>query len=147
MPALLVALGAQLAWHYRLALVEHWPRTRAWLEAACVQLHCRGPVLRDPSRLHIEARDVREHPRYAGVLLVNATLVNDAPFRQDFPVLELSLYGVAGELLGRRRFTPEEYLDASIDNEAGMPSRVPVYIVLEIAAAASAAVSFEFKLL
>ncbi len=121
------------------------PGLRPVVEDACARLGCVVPVARDLARLRIASRDVREHPRYRGTLLVNATLVNDAPFVQPWPVLELTLHDVAGRLLGRRRFRPGEYLDASIDRGAGMPPGVPVYIVLEIAGGADTAVSFEFE--
>ena len=93
------------------------------------------------------ARDVRDHPRYRDALLVNATMINQAPLPQPFPVLELSLYGQTGAVLGVRRFQPEEYLDESIDPAAGMPPERLVFVVLELATPAGEAVSFEFSFL
>ena len=97
--------------------------------------------------IELATRDVRDHPRYRDALLVNATMINQAPLPQPFPVLELSLYGQTGAVLGVRRFQPEEYLDESIDPAAGMPPERLVFVVLELATPAGEAVSFEFSFL
>jgi hypothetical protein len=62
-------------------------------------------------------------------------------------VIQLGLYGQTGEVLGIRRFEPQEYLDKSIDLAAGMPPNRPVYIVMEVAGVGGRAISFEFTFL
>jgi hypothetical protein len=97
--------------------------------------------------LHVVSRDVRDHPQFKDALLVNATIVNDAGFAQPYPVVELTLFDQSGVALGVRRFEPREYLDVSVDIDAGMQPQQSIYIVLEIAGTSSEAVSFEFKFL
>ena len=92
-------------------------------------------------------RDVRDHPRYSDALLVNATISNRSAEVQPFPVVQLSLFDTAGRIIGARRFTPEEYLDESIDMERGMLPDKPVHIVLEVTGPTEGAVSFEFRFL
>lgn len=143
---LALALGAQAVWYFRDGLMARYPGTRAWLEQACSVLGCEVGARRAVQRLRLESRDVREHPRYRDALLVNATLVNRARFTQPYPLLELSLYDVGGELLARRRFRPEEYLGGTLDASAGMPPGMPVYVVLELVGGTGAA-GFEIALL
>jgi len=144
---LLVAVALQGAWWFAQPLLQRYPQLQPWYAAACDRLGCAFAPPRDPDRLRILARDVREHPRYVDALLVNATLVNTAAFSQPFPVLELTLYDIGGDRLGRRRFAPAQYLDASIDRASGMKPGIPVHLVLEIDGLATRAVSFEFRFL
>ncbi|MGR8920955.1 MAG: DUF3426 domain-containing protein, partial [Gammaproteobacteria bacterium] len=102
---------------------------------------------RGHSAVRLLARDVRDHPQYRDALLVNATLVNDAPDAAPFPVIELRLNDGAGRLIGARRFRPAEYLDDSIAIDAGMGPGQPVYVVMELGGAATTASSFEFTFL
>jgi len=144
---LLVALLAQTAWHQREWLLDHVPELRTHWQAWCAGKACALPPRRDVAMLHVVSRDVRDHPQYQDALLVNATIVNDAEFAQPFPVVELTLFDQAGVALGVRRFQPREYLDASVNIEAGMMPRQSIYVVLEIAGTSSEAVSFEFNFL
>ncbi len=144
---LLVALLGQAAWYQREWILDHVPGLRAHWQAWCEGKACALPPRRDVAMLHIVSRDVRDHPQYRDALLVNATIVNDAEFTQPFPVVELTLFDQAGVALGVRRFQPREYLDASLNVEAGMKPRQSIYVVLEIAGTSTEAVSFEFKFL
>jgi predicted Zn finger-like uncharacterized protein len=144
---LLLALAAQALWHGQAQLMRRFPATEAAYRSICAQLGCEVERLRRLDALAVTARDVREHPRYAAALLVNVTVVNRAPFAQEFPRLQLILYGVAGTPRAARRFQPEEYLDESIDVESGMAPGVPVHVVLELSDADIDAVGFEFEFL
>ena len=101
----------------------------------------------DTSKINLVSRDVREHPQFANVLLVNATLVNSASEHQPFPQLHLDLFDKVGRPIGSRRFKPTEYLDNSVDLDAGMKPKLPVHIVLEVVGPGEEASSFEFKFL
>lgn len=144
---LVVLLASQAAWGWREQLFALMPQARPLAQRLCTTLGCRIDVPRALDRLRVIARDVRDHPRLQDALLVNATIENQADFRQPYPVLELSLFDVNGGLLGRRRFQPREYLDSSVDRAAGMAVKVPVIVVMEVAGPTDQAVSFEFKFL
>lgn len=144
---LLIALGVQYAYFHRMKLLAAYPAARPFAAHLCKRLGCTLPVQRDLSDIHVVNRDVREHPNFAGTLLVNATIVNDAKFAQPYPTLQLSLYDDNGTLLGLRRFKPSEYLDGSINIPAGMQPHKPVHVVLEVAGASNAATSFQFQFL
>jgi hypothetical protein len=92
-------------------------------------------------------RDVRDHPRYDQLLLVNITIENQADLPKPYPAILLVLYDTNGRIIGYRRFTPAQYLDAAVDAGAGIMPRQPVHLVLEIADAGESAVSFEFYFL
>jgi len=141
------AMALQILWYERYPMLERYPDLERWYTFSCRHLGCNPPRLRRLDALSVLARDVREHPRYLDALLVNATLVNEAPFAQPYPQLQLTLYDLGGGALAARRFEPGEYLDESIDRAHGMLPGVPVHIVLELDSGEVPAEGFEFKFL
>jgi len=144
---LMLGLAAQAAWHWRSDLLERFPQLRPHAMALCARLGCRLEEPVGVADIELVARDVRDHPQYAQTLLVNATLQNRGKHAAKFPVIQLGVYDSSGVAVGVRRFAPSEYLDRSIDIDAGMPAGSRVYIVLEIAGVGDRADSFEFLFL
>jgi predicted Zn finger-like uncharacterized protein len=144
---LIVGLAIQFAGVFRNRIEAALPDTRAVYAAVCERLGCRSEPPGAPAAIELLARDVRDHPQFEDTLLVNATLVSRSKTTAAFPIIQLGLYGQTGEAIGVRRFAPREYLDKSIDLDAGMPPNRPVYIVLEVAGVGNRAVSFEFTFL
>jgi hypothetical protein len=62
-------------------------------------------------------------------------------------VIQLGVFDRRGATVGVRRFAPREYLDRSIDIDAGLPAGRRVHLVLEIAGVGQRADSFEFSFL
>ncbi len=141
---LILLLLGQYIWYARDHLAQHYPETRPLLGMMCDHLGCRLPLRRDPDRMQITARDVRTHPKAKGALLINATFVNRAPFRQPYPLVELRLSNLRGKEIGRRTFLPREYLVGEPDIEAGIPPDGQVYLVLEVMDPDGQAVNFQF---
>ncbi len=140
----LLALIAQLAWQSRSWWSERYPAALPYAEKLCARFNCKWDSALDVKGIELVARDVREHPQYAHILLVNATLANRSAITTAYPIIQLGVYDRNGGIVGMRRFTPLEYLDASIDIARGMPAGRAVYVVLEVASASDVAESFEF---
>ena len=102
---------------------------------------------KDISLIKLLNRDVRNHPLYEGNLLVNATMANESGTIQPFPLIQLALFNTGGEVIGYREFKPQEYLDDSINIQAGMLPESPIHFVLEVSGPTKDAVSFEFHFL
>jgi predicted Zn finger-like uncharacterized protein len=143
---LLLMLGVQWLYFNRtsLAAQNDW---RPGLELFCSFLRCELPLQVDLSRIELVSRDVRKHPRVAGALLINATLVNRADFRQPYPILEVTFSNSSGIPVAARRFHPGEYLGNQADIKAGMPVDTQLHVMLEIEDPGEDAVSFEFEFL
>jgi predicted Zn finger-like uncharacterized protein len=145
--AAVLALAAQLAIETRARWLARYPRLAPHATHLCAWLGCAIDARRARTGIELVARDVREHPRYAHALLVNATLANRGDGVIEYPVIQLGIHDRNGGVVGVRRFAPHEYLDASIDIRAGLRAHRAIYVVLEIASAGDAAESFEFKFL
>ncbi len=144
---LLVTIAAQLAWFNRDELLLRYPRFELVIGKICERFQCEVLRHKDISSIKLLNRDVRNHPLYEGSLLVNATMVNKSEKIQPFPLIQLALFNTSGEVIGYREFNHEEYLDGSINIQAGMLPESPTHFVLEVSGPTRDAVSFEFHFL
>jgi predicted Zn finger-like uncharacterized protein len=118
-------------------------RWRAWLEPLCTRLGCDLPPWRDPAQLTLAAHAIGPHPSVPDALMVTATLRNDAPWPQAWPLLELTMSDLGGKPVAMRRFTVAEYLGGMPDQPALDPGQSAV-AQLEIADPGKEAVAFAF---
>lgn len=101
-------------------------------------------VFRDPSKIHLVSRDLHQHPNRAGTLVLSASFVNRASQDQPYPDISLTLFDAAGQPLGRRLFTPRDYLPGS-EAQALLAPQVHVPILLEFIDPGERAVGFELE--
>lgn len=120
---------------------------RPWLEKFCQVAQCELPTLKDNSLIRSNDLVVRTHPSATGALLVSAVLVNDAPFQQPFPTLQLVFQDLQGAVVAKRSFAPNEYVRGELTGARRMPVRQPVRLELEILDPGATAVSFALYIL
>ncbi|MDX9874199.1 MAG: DUF3426 domain-containing protein [Spongiibacteraceae bacterium] len=136
----LLGLGAQYVYfHFEQLAQGPW---RPWLAQGCELAGCRLPPQLDASRIATDRLVVRTHPGRDSALAVDALLINNAPFRQPYPDLQLQFSDLHGEPVAGRRFAPDEYLAGEIRPDALMPVRQQIRIALEIADPGPAAVNY-----
>jgi predicted Zn finger-like uncharacterized protein len=140
---LLLALGGQLAWAKREALVSD-DTVGPLLRSICATLGCQLPLVQDTSRLTMVARDVQAHPSVPGALLITANLRNDASFAQPYPVVSITLSDANGNKLAMRRLRPTEYLGDNAALQKGIPPGGSAALMLEVEDPGGKAVAFEF---
>ena len=140
---LAVALVLQIGWLEREQILST-PLTRGWLEGLCGIVGCELPMRRDLDQIRLASRDIRPHPSVEGALLIDATLHNQAGFRQPYPELEIRLSNLRGLPVASRRFLPSEYLERPGLIEEGMGPRTLVPLVFEVVDPGEEAVAFEF---
>lgn len=150
---LLVLLVLQIAWLAPAQLLARAPFAQPWVErlgpwfdAASAAIGWERAPPRDLGRIRVLERDIREHPTWPGALLVHATLLNAASFRQPAPRVRLTLFDVNGAVIARRAFEPREYL-AGGGPALEIPSAGLVQVRLELLAPASPAVSYQIEFL
>ena len=84
-----------------------------------------------------------EDARAAGYIRVG--FANEAPFRQAYPVIQLSFFDMRDQAVARRSFVPAEYLPHGLDPTAGMAAGSAVQATLEIVDPGTNAVNFTFE--
>ncbi|WP_199099835.1 zinc-ribbon and DUF3426 domain-containing protein [Dyella sp. ASV21] len=140
---LLLALGGQIAWAKRDALIAD-DTVGPVLRDVCASLSCRLPLVQDTARLTLLARDVQSHPSVPGALLITASLRNDASFAQPFPVVSITLSDANGKRLAMRRLRPSEYLGDAGVQQRGLGPGASAALMLEVEDPDGKAVAFEF---
>ncbi len=140
---LIVTLIGQYLYANRNTLAQNVD-ARPWLEAVCAVAGCDIPLLRMPEQVKLVDRGIRKHPQHSNALLVEAEMVNEAPFVQAYPIIKLTLHDITGKILSGRSFTPDEYLATNIDQRTGMPPGENLKITLVLVDPGDEAVGFEF---
>lgn len=141
----LVATG-QYGWHHRNELAGD-PIARPFYATVCRTLGCTLPPRDDIGRIRSSNLVVRNHPRHAGALSVDAILTNIAPFEQPWPRLLVQFSDLHGKPEAARVFTPGEYLGGEAAGRKLMPSRRPVHISLTVVDPGPDAVNYQISLL
>ena len=116
---LAAVLGAQLIHHWRQDLVRN-PATGPWMLRG---YHALGLELRPPVDLgafELRQLGAASDPGQAGRIKLRASIVNNAPFAQPYPLLRLSLQDRFGSTIGARNLTPEEYLPGAAADASGL---------------------------
>lgn len=142
---LITLLSVQYIYHQRLALIQT-AEFQPWILHLCKILPCDNPPFADPSQIEMLNRNVFIHPTQEKALMINGTIVNNAPYAQPLPILEISLNNLRGQKIAVRRFLPTEYLSQStlIDN---MQPGVPVSFRIEALDPGQNALAYEFEFL
>jgi len=137
----------QFAWFNRDAILARYPQHLPVAKQLCERLGCE--LIRDHSVASIVVlnRDVRDHPGFYNVLLVNVTIENQSTQVLPYPVILLSLFDTNGRISGYRQISPQEYLGENTVVEAGMRPSEPTHLVLEVTGSTDTAVSFEIGFL
>lgn len=84
--------------------------TRPFISMFCDMAGCSAPVRADPGAIRIAQTRVDLHPDVPGAIRINVNLINQASFAQPYPALQLTLSDTDGRIVGRRTYTPAEYL-------------------------------------
>ncbi len=144
---LMIATGMlQYAYYDRLKLVQY-SELRPWLGLLCKYAKCDLPDPRDPKRIELSSKNIFTHPNTENALMVSATIVNQAEFEQDFPLLELRFENIRGQLIAGRQFKPHEYLGIPVEQIEKMQPGNPVSFNIEIIDPGKDVMSYEFDFL
>jgi predicted Zn finger-like uncharacterized protein len=137
-------LFIQLAYFRSSQLLDRFPALQPLVERVCTTLPCHYSGPRDVSQIKLVNRDIRIHPKVNNALLISATFINRATFKQPYPDITITLSDLSGAMVAQRRFTPAEYLGRLNSPFLLMPSNKPVQIALEVVDPGKDAVNFEF---
>lgn len=142
---LLVLLAGQLAWLQKdtYAKMDQWKGLYA---TACDVLGCSLPAQEDLDKIRASNVLVRDHKAVEGVKMLDAVLINRAPFKQAFPILILQYTDVNGELVADQAFKPEQYLRGELTGARQMPTNTRVYVSIPIRDPGERAVNYQLQL-
>lgn len=119
---------------------------RGFYASLCPILGCQLPSLADPSRVKAYNLVIRSHPRTADALVVDAIILNNAPFAQPFPDITLTFNDINNNTVASRRFKPEEYLGGEMAGSSNMPQERPIHLSLELFDPGAEAVNYQLNI-
>lgn len=129
---LVLALTAQVAYHYRGEVAVLLPEAKLLAQRICEALGCEVPLPRRVDLLGIESSDLQADLAHPSVMVLTATLRNRASYVQAFPALELTLTDIQNQTVARRVLTPADYAPRHTRPESGFAAggelQVRVYI-------------------
>ncbi len=144
---LLLLIGfTQLMWMERERLLAD-PQARDLLQQACEKLGCQLPVQQAAGRFQVLQRSITSHPSRPYALLIKMTFINQAPFPQPYPILQLSLFDRNETPLARRRFDPERYLGHSVGDRSLLQPGQQVHLEMPLVDPGAEATGFKFDFL
>ncbi|MDR2787737.1 MAG: zinc-ribbon domain-containing protein [Candidatus Accumulibacter sp.] len=107
-----LTLAGQAVFHFRGELAVAVPGLHPVLEAFSLAVDGPLPLPKHAELVGIETSDLQTDAARGGLLVLNATLRNKAPYGQAYPSLELSLTDTQDTVIARRVFPPQDYLSA-----------------------------------
>jgi len=129
--SLLIVLAVQFAW-YNYGTLAQYEELRPIYQKTCELLKCKLPDLVDTTQIRSQNLIVRSHPTARKALIIDAVIVNQAPYEQPFPNLALYFSDLNNKIVAQRLFEPSEYLAGEVKGWTGMPKGTPIHISLEI---------------
>lgn len=130
---------------------RHWlaqqPVIGHWIVATCQHVGCQINDRRNLEKIRMVSRNVFSHPNSPDVLIIKASVQNDATFPQRYPIVEISFLNKASEIVALRRFRPQEYLELTTDNALLMPIRQPKELSVNVKDPGTEAVRYHFRFL
>ena len=129
---LITVLAGQYLWFTQPALVLQNPQVRPWLQRFCYIFLCTLPTTRDPKQFQFKKMpSLQVQDDSPEVIQIDAIFVNQAPFSQPYPVLELIFKDINGSAIAQRRFTPDTYLPVKYE-QGEMKPQDSVHVRLEV---------------
>ena len=141
----LIALIVQVAWFK----FDHFSRVEPYRTAylfICPYVGCDVPTLVDTRRIATSNLSVRVNPDIPESLKVDVLIINNAPFDQPFPDLELVFTDIDEVPVAARRFTPNEYLGGEMVGRELMPQNQKIYISLDLVDPGENAVNYYIQI-
>jgi len=118
-------LRAEISWRY--------PSSQAYLKLACKKIGCNIALAKQINLLVLDDTDLLEDEQRLGLMYLSSSIVNQAPFSQAYPTIELTLTDIEDRAKYTRQFSPQEYLDHGTESEIGLAAGQSLKLRLPLA--------------
>ena len=128
--AILAAL--QSVYYLRTSIAAEYPQFKPYLVQACAALQCEISLPKNLDFFALDDTDMQEDYEHKNVIKFSSLLINNAPYTQAYPNIELTLTDTADQPVLRKLIKPSEYLTSKTNADAGIHSREEMRINLSI---------------
>ena len=142
--ALLGALALiQTLYFLRSDIVKQWPALRPHLNTVCQYLKCSVPLPKQIELIALDDTELVKDEAHADVIKFNCLIINNAPYAQSFPSLELTLTDDQDMPVMRRKIAPSEYLNGlKTPLDEGIPGNDEIHVSIHLKTTDIAATGF-----
>jgi len=139
----LIAVG-QMAW-YKLDTWSKLDQFRPFYTQLCQLAPCKIPPQLDVAAIRTGNLIIRKNIKNPSELIVDAILINQAPFEQPFSNIILEFSDINGELIADGQFSPDQYLRGELTGALMMPIKTPIHISFAIQNPGPRAVNYKLR--
>jgi predicted Zn finger-like uncharacterized protein len=129
---LAILAGLQSIYYLRTSIAADYPQFKPYLVQACVALQCEIELPKNLDFLALDDSDMQEDHEHQNVIKFSSLLINNAPYAQAYPNIELTLTDTADQPVLRRLVKPSEYLASNTNVATGIEPREETRINLSI---------------
>jgi predicted Zn finger-like uncharacterized protein len=129
---LAILAGLQTIYSTRTKIAAEYPQFKPYLVQACSALKCEIELPKNLDFFTIDDSDMQEDDTHQNVINFSSLLINNAPYTQAYPNIELTLTDTNDQPVLRRVIKPSEYLATSTNAASGIISREEERIRLAI---------------
>ena len=129
---LAISAGLQSVYYLRTSIAADYPQFKPYLVQACVALKCEISLPKNLDFFALDDTDMQEDYEHKNVIKFSSLLINNAPYAQAYPNIELTLTDTADQPVLRKLIKPSEYLASNTNADAGIDSREEMRINLSI---------------
>lgn len=144
---LAILAGLQSVYYLRTSISADYPQYKPYLVQACARLKCEIDLPKNLDFFVLDDSDMQEDYEHKNVIKFSSQLINNAPYAQAYPNIEVTLTDTADQPVLRRKIKPSEYLTSEINVDAGINSGEELRIKLSINVADIAVAGYRILLL
>ena len=129
---LVILAGLQSVYYLRTSISSDYPQYKPYLVQACAAINCKIDLPKNLEFFALDDSDMQEDYEHKNVIKFSSLLINNAPYAQAYPNIELTLTNTADQPVLRRLIKPSDYLASNTNADAGIDSREEMRINLSI---------------
>ena len=122
----------QSVYYMRTRIAADFPQFKPYLVQACAALNCEINLPKNLDFFALDDSDMQEDYEHKDVIKFSSLLINNAPYAQTYPNIELTLTDTEDQPVLRKIIKPSEYLASSTNAANGINSREEMRINLNI---------------
>ena len=143
MVVLVIFAIGQMIFFLRGDIAKHWPKSKPSLAAICHTLDCKIPLPQHADLLALDDTELIKDVTHNDVIQFNGVIINNAPYAQSFPSLELTLTDDQDMPVMRRKIAPSEYLNGlKTPLDEGIPGNDEIHVSIHLKTTDIAATGF-----
>lgn len=141
--ALIILALVQTVFFMRSSIVNQWPALKPFYTNVCHSLGCTLTLPHHAELIALDDTELIKDDAHQDIIKFNCLILNNAPYAQSFPTIELTLTDKQDMPLVRRKVTPKEYLNgSSVQLNDGLAGNDEIHVSINLKTSGLAVAGF-----